>query len=64
MTTSAANASSKVGRWIPTSANTWKIGPWRVYRSLLPSPVYWVSKGKGSPRRITDRDEVIRMVQQ
>lgn len=61
---SAETAGSPAGKWIPTSANTWVTGKWRVYRSLLPKPVYWVSKGRSAPKRIEDRDEVIRMVSQ
>lgn len=49
-------------QWIKIGADTWQIGKFRVYRSLMPEPVYWVSSGSGRPERMDSREAVIERV--
>lgn len=49
-------------RWIAAGPNTWRIGKWTVYRSLLPHQVYWVSSGSGRPKRVESRERVLEMI--
>lgn len=52
---------AKAARWIAAGPDTWRIGRWTVYRSMLPEPVYWVSSG-GEPVRVESRDKVLEMI--
>lgn len=61
--TGAVSAGSKpAARWIAAGPDTWRIGKWTVYRSLLPSPVFWVSSGSGEPVRVESRERVLEMI--
>jgi len=54
--------SAEPARWIAVGPNTWRIGKWRVYRSLLPHQVFWVSSGSGRPIRVESREDVLDMI--
>jgi len=54
--------SAEPTRWIAAGPNTWRIGKWTVYRSLLPQPVYWVSSASQSPKRVESREKVLEMI--
>ncbi|GGJ06417.1 hypothetical protein [Halopseudomonas pertucinogena] len=54
--------SAELARWIAAGPNTWRIGKWTVYRSLLPQPVFWVSSGSGRPKRVETREQVLEMI--
>ena len=61
--TGAVNAGSKTAaRWIAAGPDTWRIGKWTVYRSMLPDPVFWVSSGSGRPKRVEARDKVLEVI--
>ena len=61
--TGAVNAGSKpAARWIAAGPNTWRIGKWTVYRSMLPDPVFWVSSGSGRPKRVESREKVLEVI--
>ena len=61
--TGAVSAGSKpAAQWIAAGPNTWRIGEWTVYRSLLPQPVFWVSSGSGRPKRVGSRDKVMEVI--
>jgi len=49
-------------QWIKIGADTWQIGKFRVYRALIPEPVYWVRSGSGRPERMDSREAVIERV--
>ena len=48
-------------KWQAIGPDTWRIGKWTVYRSMLPEPVFWVSSG-GEPVRVESRDKVLEMI--
>jgi len=52
---------AKTARWIAAGPDTWRIGKWTVYRSLLPQPVFWVSSG-GRPKRVESKEKVLEMI--
>lgn len=52
---------AKAARWIAAGPDTWRIGKWTVYRSMLPGPVFWVSSG-GEPVRVESREKVLEMI--
>ena len=54
--------SADTARWIAAGPNTWRIGKWTVYHSLLPEPVFWVSSGSGMTKRVESRDKVLEMI--
>ncbi len=54
--------SAEPARWIAAGPDTWRIGKWTVYRSLLPQPVFWVSSGSGRPKRVESREKVLEMI--
>ena len=61
--TGAVSAGSKpAARWIAVGPNTWRIGRWTVYRSMLPDPVFWVSSGSGRPKRVESRERVLEVI--
>jgi len=49
-------------KWEKIGADTWQIGKWHVYRALMPEPVYWLSSGKGRPKRMESREAVIEKI--
>lgn len=67
MDTCAAPAGSKPAApspWKEAGPETWQVGPFRVHRSLLPQPVYWLSHKGKRPIRLESKEAVIAAIKE